>query len=204
MKALRFFAITFLLAFLALYGMSRYLAPDDLRYCGDTPATEDSNAKCQKVDAIVAVSGGDTDARTDGAIKLFKNGWADYIVFSGAAADKSGPSNAQVMAERAEAAGIDRLKIIVEGNSETTEENAAETKGMFESHGIRSIIVVTSAYHERRATLEFQKRATGVTVKSHPVYNDKDWSQWWWTTPFGWYLAITEFFKSLYLQWGGR
>ena len=41
---------------------------------------------CRKADAIVVVSGGDTNARTDEAIKLYKEGWAPLIVVSGAAA----------------------------------------------------------------------------------------------------------------------
>ena len=83
-------AIVMLIAAI-IWGIGAYLYIDDLRSCGQAPTTSDA---CRSADAIVAVSGGDTLARADEAIKLYRNGWARYIVFSGAAADKSGPSNA--------------------------------------------------------------------------------------------------------------
>ena len=100
--------------------MGAYLAPDDLARCGSTPNAEPGLAQCQKVDAIVAVSGGDTIARTQKAIDLYQRGWADTLIFSGAAADKAGPSNAQAMRLYAISKGVDRRSIIIEENSETT------------------------------------------------------------------------------------
>jgi uncharacterized SAM-binding protein YcdF (DUF218 family) len=66
------------------------------------------------------------------------------------------------------------------------------------------VILVTSAYHQRRASLEFNKRAAGtVQVRNHPVATDKQWSGLWWMTPTGWYLATTEFFKIIAFYVGG-
>ena len=107
------------------------------------------------------------------------------------------------MRQQALDAGIDESSIIVEANSQTTTENAVQTTDIFAAHNIKSAILVTSAYHERRATLEFQRRATGVQLRSHPVATDKQWNQWWWLTPTGWALAIPEVVKSLILSTGG-
>ena len=81
---------------------------------------------CRKADAIVAVSGGDTNARTDEAIKLYKEGWAPLIVVSGAAAaDKTGPSNAKAMYQRAiNSGGFLRSHCYGRKSSETTRQNA--------------------------------------------------------------------------------
>ena len=177
-----------------------YLAPDDLAKCeGLVPSTAKG---CGTADAIVAVSGGDTMARADEAIKLYKNGWAGILVFSGAAADKTGPSNAAVMKQQAIGAGVDPNVILVEETSETTTENAAETISLFKEHSITSAILVTSAYHERRALLEFDRRALGVDVRAHPVHSDKQWSSVWWLTPHGWSLALPELVRSLILSTG--
>lgn len=92
------------------FGLPMYLGPDDISGC-EAP-TEDG--RCQKVDVIVAVSGGDTEARTSEAINLYKNGWAGKLLFSGAAADKTGPSNAEVMRKMAERRGVDWGDIITE------------------------------------------------------------------------------------------
>ena len=69
-------------------GLHIYLQPNDLSSCEEAPVLTESAGKCQPADAVVAISGGDTNARTDKAISLYKNGWAKKIIFSGAAADK--------------------------------------------------------------------------------------------------------------------
>ena len=52
-------------------GLSIYLAPDDLAKCPKGPTM---TSPCVAADAIVAVSGGDTQARTDEAIRLLDIG----------------------------------------------------------------------------------------------------------------------------------
>lgn len=175
-------------------GLNAYLAPNDLRGCSGAP----SDVKgCEAGDAIVAVSGGDTVARTEEAIKLYKAGWGGKLIFSGAAADKSGPSNAKAMQQVAQDAGVSSDAIIIEEYSETTKENAEKTQDIFTDYGIDSVILVTSSYHQRRAGLEFSERSPNVTIRNHPVANDNQWSAVWWLTPTGWYLALSEVFKII-------
>ena len=175
--------------------MSMYLGVDDLAQCSQTPT---GSAACSPADAIVAVSGGDTAARTNEAIKLYQNGWAKYIIFSGAAADKSGPSNAAVMKRQAVSAGVPTEAILLETRSETTEQNAANTAQLLNKHAIKTVILVTSAYHQRRAAIEFQKSAPSITVRSHPVAEDRQWhGGGWWLTPTGWSLALQEIVKIM-------
>ena len=168
-----------------------YLQPNSFIGCGDTPTGE---GNCREADAIVAVSGGDTFARTDEAIKLYQNGWADKLIFAGAAQDKSGPSNAAVMANRAIQAGVPISVIEVDEDSATTAENAANTSSILKDNDIHTVILVTSGYHQRRASLEFNKRAGDTMVLNHPT-NDKDWNGLWWATPRGWWLAGGELAK---------
>lgn len=178
---------------LAVVGIGAYLAPDGLRNCQARPTDA---ADCGTVDAIVAISGGDTSARTAQAIDMYKNGWANLLIFSGAAQDKSGPSNAEAMKRQALAAGVPDGSILIDETSETTKENANNTTELFTEHSIHSVILVTSAYHQRRAGLEFGQRAgMGVKIVNHPVASDNQWSSWWWTTPVGWWLALSELVK---------
>lgn len=169
-----------------------YLAPNDLAGC----TTPTASGRCAPADAIVAISGGDTSARADEAIKLYKNGWAPTIIFSGAAGDVLSPSNASVMQVRAVDEGVPTAAILTDENSRTTEENAANVAQIISSHKFTRIILVTSSYHERRATLEFRKAAGSADqIVSHPVLSDNQWSNWWWTTPIGWWLSISELVK---------
>lgn len=172
-----------------------YLAPNDLSSCSQGPTGE---GKCKKADAIVAVSGGDTPARTKEAVRLYEQGWASSLIFSGAAQDKSGPSNAAVMRSDAISAGVPASAITIEEQGETTKQNADKTQQLLEEKDIRTVILVTSAYHQRRAGLEFSERSDGkVAIVNHPVASDKQWSVWWWLTPGGWYLALGEFIKII-------
>ena len=186
---------------IVIAGLSIYLSPDGIDECDAAPS---GKADCQKVDAIVAVSGGDTAARTAQAIDLFQNGWADKLVFSGAALDKSGPSNALAMKRQALAEGVPDSSILIEESSMNTKENAELSRQLFEENEIGSVILVTSAYHQRRAGLEFGRMAENtIRIVNHPVQSDNQWSPWWWTTPRGWWLASSEFFKIMMFYAGG-
>ncbi len=175
-----------------IWAIGVYLAPDDLAQCSVAPSEKKG---CEVAGAIVAVSGGDTTARAEEAIKLYKNGWAPHLIFSGAAADKSGPSNAEAMQRQAIAAGVPAGAIMIETASETTEKNAVNTAKLLREQSISSIILVTSPYHQRRAMQEFKKQ-DGLTVRSHPSTTDKDWSRTWFLSPYDWSLAGSELVKS--------
>lgn len=192
--------IPFVLLALVIIFIGNYLAPDDLARCGETPTSEPG---CQKADAIIAVSGGNTHVRTAEAIKLYKNGWANLLIFSGAAQDEYSPSNAEVMRVQAVREGVPEDKILIEPESRTTHQNAGNAEQLFKERDINQIIVVTSPYHQRRAGLEFQKLTdSSRQVRNHPATDDPDWSMWWWLTPRGWWLAVGEMVKIGAVQSG--
>lgn len=178
---------------------SLYLQPNDFLGCHDQPVAETS---CHKADAIVVVSGGNTNARTEEGIRLFESGWADTLVFSGAAWDKSGPSNAAAMKALALERGVPASAILLDEEAETTQQNAERVKTIFDEKGFTDVILVTSGYHQRRASLEFEKRAGGVVVRNHPLTQDGDWGWWWWMTPRGWWLASSETVKIIFFHLG--
>lgn len=181
------FLIVFFILIIAL--ISRFLGPDDLGSCENIPSAKEG---CQAADVIVAVSGGDTVARTKEAIRLYQNGWAPKLVFSGAAEDKNSPSNAAVMQGIATASGVPHEAIRVEEYGRTTKQNAEKTATLLSEQEDMSIILVTSGYHQRRASLEFSRVLKSADIRNHPVKQDSQWSSWWWMTPMGWYLAIGE------------
>lgn len=200
-KLLATIGVAVIAAAVVITGIGTYLGPDGLKRCDQYPS---DTADCRSVDAIVAVSGGDTPARTAEAISLYKRQWASLLVFSGAAADTAGPSNAEAMKQQALAAGVPESAILLDETSQTTKQNAKNSIELFTERHINSVILVTSAYHQRRAGLEFGQRAGGtIKIINHPVKSDNQWSQWWWTTPIGWWLASTELFKVLVFYMGG-
>ncbi len=193
MLKLLIFAAVLAIAGITLVG--NYLAVNDLSGCEKLPSV---SGTCRKADAIVAVSGGNTPERALEAIELFKLGWGNKLIFSGAAKDTSGPSNAEVMRRQAIDAGIDPSDILVENFSQTTKENATKTSNVFEQYDLHDVILVTSPYHQRRASLEFNAAVgNDVIIRNHPTTHDDDWSFWWWLTPRGWWLAGGEIVKII-------
>lgn len=177
-----------------IIGSSIYLQPNSFMGCDEKPV---ANTACDSADAIVVVSGGDTAARTAAGVQLYQQGWADYLVFSGAAFDKTGPSNAAAMRAQAESAGVPTTAIFIDEEAVNTQQNAANTQTIIKERNFDDIILVTSGYHQRRASLEFNKLTDTATIRNYPVLKDADWDWYWWATPRGWWLAGGELVKII-------
>ncbi len=163
--------------------LTNYLAPRD---------------ELQKVDAIIAISGGNTTARAQQAVELYEGGWADQLVFSGAALDPLSPSNAAIMREFAELTGIPEHMIHIEEEAQNTAQNAIKSEEIVQKKQYESIILVSSPYHQRRAYLEFRdKLGSDVLIINFPVEDD-NWASTWWFKPNGWYITVSETVKVIF------
>jgi uncharacterized SAM-binding protein YcdF (DUF218 family) len=136
-----------------------------------------------KADAIIAISG-DTGARTDTAVALWKQGYAPLLIFSGGSSDPESVASAELMKRSAVAAGVPANAIVVEGASATTEENAERVAELMKTRGLATAILVTSPYHQRRAAMLFEREfgRASLTFTNHPA-DDPDWDpNTWWTS----------------------
>lgn len=179
-----------LAAFLAgLYSIGYFLSPQ---------------SALQKSDAIVAISGGDTAARTDEAVKLYKEGWAPTIIFSGAALDPNSPSNAAAMKRMAVAAGVPAGDILLDEVSANTAQNAADVAFIVKTHGFHKVILVTSPYHQRRASLTFRVAlGKDIVILNHSTI-DQTWRRnHWWATDYSRSLTWSELKKTVFVFAGG-
>ena len=90
---------------------------------------------------------------------------SEKIIFSGDVSHlheyKPHKSEAESMKDFALSLGVDKESIIVESTSRNTYENAVFCKKIVESHGWRSILLVTSKFHVERAEQLFKKVFTG-------------------------------------------
>lgn len=183
-------AVLVILAVIFFLGIGYYLSPQ---------------SPLARADAIVAVSGGDTTARTEMAVELYKGGWSNELIFSGAAADVDGPSNARAMAEQAIAQGVPASSIQLDETSDNTAQNAQNVTNIINSDHYHSIILVTSPYHQRRAYIEFQ-RALGNSFKiiNHSSYDPLWRRSHWWATPYSRSLTFSELQKVIYVMASGQ
>lgn len=173
----------------AVWGSAFYLSPQDILH---------------KADAIIVVSGGQTTARADEGIRLYQDGYAPKLIFSGAALD-NGPSNAHQMRQQALRAGVPDSAIETDEAARTTYQNATNTKGIVDRLGVHSIILVTSPYHQRRTVLTFRHSyGAGYEFVNHSSY-DSRWSKVaWWASPFGVMITGSELMKIGILYTTGR
>lgn len=151
----------------------------------------------KKADAIIVVSGGDTRGRTMHGIDLYEQGWAPTLIFSGAAADPKSASNAKVMMATAASRGVSTSDILLDEVSRDTKENAASTKSIAGNY--KTIILVTSDYHQRRVSSEFKKEYGDSTTFINSPAKDKNWGRkTWFLTPYGWWISVTEPIKLVF------
>lgn len=138
-----------------------------------------------KSDVIVAPSG-DNGPRTETAVRLWKQGYAPYLLFSGASIDPDSVSSADLMKRDAIRLGVPAAAIIVEPESTTTDENARLVAQLMTARGMHSAILVTSPYHQRRAALLFARAfdPAGLVFRNHPA-DDPEWDpdRWWMREP---------------------
>lgn len=153
----------------------------------------------KEVDAIVVVSGGDNAARTEAGVDLYKKNYADLIIFSGAAQDQ-GTSNAQVMKNVAVEKGVLPEHIMIEELSKTTLENAKNVSEILNLNGIKSMILVTSPYHQRRTYMTFKHiMGDDVTILNYSS-TDHSWRKAaWWKGNKNVYLTLSELQKIAYI-----
>ena len=117
-----------------------------------------------RADGIVALTGG--AERIDTALRLLGEGKAPLLLVSGVAP-------ATDLREMARRARLDPAPIagrITLGREATsTHGNAVETADWVRTHHIRTLIVVTAAYHMPRALAELRAEMPGIALFAAPV-----------------------------------
>jgi uncharacterized SAM-binding protein YcdF (DUF218 family) len=116
------------------------------------------------VGAIVVLGGGSaSNNRTLRAMQTFYSLQGRVPVLASGSGFPT--SDAELMRRQLETAGV--TPIWVEGNSRTTAENASFSASILRAHHVRKIILVTDAFHMRRAEMCFRKQ--GFEVNPAPV-----------------------------------
>jgi len=112
-------------------------------------------------------SGEGYQERVEYAVDLYKKGYAKHLIFS------SGYMHIfkepLVMRALAVSLGVPKGAIILEDQAVNTYENVKFSKEILEDRNWRNILLLSSPYHMRRASLVFRKIATNTNVIYLPV-----------------------------------
>lgn len=156
-----------------------------------------------KADAIV-VLGGERGERAKEGIRLYNQGFAKRIVFSGGLIGWN-ITDAEVMKSQAIKSGIPEKAIIIEKDSQSTEENARFVLPILKKAKIKSIILVSSPYHTRRAGMIFndifKNQDIRIIIRSvesneYTIYNPNKW----WTRHEDRQYVLSEAAKIIYYK----
>jgi uncharacterized SAM-binding protein YcdF (DUF218 family) len=116
-----------------------------------------------------APSYNDNNERLVAAYDLLRGGRARTVIVTGGFVDAKDDEGAEasVLARQLEAWGIAKNRILVEPRALNTRENAVETAKIVREKGFNRLVLVTSAFHMKRALGCF--RAVGLEPDALPV-----------------------------------
>ncbi|SNB45077.1 YdcF family protein [Geobacter sp. DSM 9736] len=139
-------------------------------------------------DGIVVLAGG--RGRVEEGLKLFREGKARWLFLIGV--DPSVRKGDLFKERPGESLGE---RVVLEKASRNTLENAIYAREILVDKKIRSIRLITSRYHMKRATVIFRNTLPkDIAIYSHPV-DSKNLRGEWWSHSGSFRLLFGEFYK---------
>ncbi len=147
-------------------------------------------------DAAVVLAGDPDYERTKTAARLLLDGEVRLLIVTGG---EPGPGDsASSLRAVAIRAGVPPERIRMEQVSHGTHGSMEAIREILAQEGIRSLAVVTSPYHQRRAVWAARRTLPGVDIVSRPA----DPSGWkpagWWKTRWSRRIVFSEYGKLAY------
>jgi uncharacterized SAM-binding protein YcdF (DUF218 family) len=168
-----------------------FLTPVLLNKMAEWLIREDSLVKA---DAIVALGGDNRCNRERRAAELWRQGWADNVVVSGISYPW-GFHTGEAARKYVMSLGVPGEKISMISETLNTRAEARALDELMRERGWNSAIIVTSAFHSRRATYTIERAAPGRSFHSSPVpTGSPEWApRAWWSRRDDVYLTVREF-----------
>ena len=149
-------------------------------------------------DAIVVMAGDPDYERTTAAASLMRADKSATLVLTGG---EPGPGDsAESLRDKAVALGVPPARIRLETVSHSTREAVLSVAPILQAMGARTVTMVTSPYHQRRATAAARRAWPGVAVRAHPASPSRWRPERWWATSASRRVVVTEYAKLLYYR----
>lgn len=167
-------------------------------------------AELHRADAIVVLSGAQAYAeRAERAAQLFHEGRAPIILLTNdglrgpwSPSRQDNPRFVDQAADELSRLGVeaDRIEIVPEIVSGGTYGEAIRIRQYASTHRLESILIVTSAYHSRRAlwTMRHVLGRSGIEVGIAAAKHEMPVSMFWWLLPSGYRMVAVEYVKFVY------
>jgi uncharacterized SAM-binding protein YcdF (DUF218 family) len=162
-------------------------------------------------DAIVILSGSSTYVERAGkAAQLYRDGRAPKILLTDDGLiggwdhrEERNPHYYEMTAKRLQQQGVpeDRIQVIP-GLALGTYEESLLVRDYASAHNLKTILIVTSAYHSRRALWSIRRACEGsgieVGIESPPPGWQTPTPWRWWAHRWGWKVVGGEYVKMIY------
>jgi uncharacterized SAM-binding protein YcdF (DUF218 family) len=170
-------------------------------------------AELSSADAIVVLGGSSTYIeRTDWAARLYREGRAPIIILTNdgvispwSNAEQRNPYFYELAARELQHRGVPAEKIqVIPKVASSTYEESLELRDYAAAHKLKHLLVVTSAYHSRRALWSFRHACAGSDVEAGIDGPPPGWQTpspaTWWLHRFGWKVVAGEYLKMIYYR----
>ena len=164
-------------------------------------------------DAIVILSGSSTYLeRADWAARLYSEGRAPIVILTNDSlksgwdrVEERNPYFYELAARELQQRGVPASKIqVVSGIALGTYEESLGLRDYATAHHLKRLLVVTSAYHSRRALWSMRRACEGSGIEigidgPPPGWQTPSPSTWWWHR-WGWKVVAGEYGKLIYYR----
>ena len=150
----------------------------------------------RQADAAVVLAGDPDYERTRTGARLLLEGQVRLLIVTGG---EPGPGDsAESLRALAIRAGVPAERIRMEQVSRSTHGSMEAIRPILEREGIRSLVVVTSPYHQRRAVWAARRTLRGIEIVSRPA-DPAGWTpRGWWKTRWTRRIVLGEYAKLAY------
>jgi uncharacterized SAM-binding protein YcdF (DUF218 family) len=169
-----------------------------------------ARAEVGRADALVVLSGSAAyRERAAEAARLYREGRAPLVLLTDdgmrggwSEAEQRNPRFVELAAAELARGGVPAESVrVLDGRPTNTHDEAESVRAYADAIGLRSLLVVTSSHHSRRALWTWRRvfRGSGVEVGLEPAEGERTPGAWsWWLSSDGWRQVGGEYVKMAY------
>ena len=150
-----------------------------------------------RTDAALILGGDPYYERTGHAVRLLQQGWVNHLIFCGG---EPGPGDhALSLMQHAKQLGAPDEAFLIEDRSRSTRESVEFARPILIEHGIDSLTLVTSPFHQRRTFLAARKSlGDDVVLVNSPADPSVRKREGWWRDGWSAKVVFSEYLKLAY------
>jgi uncharacterized SAM-binding protein YcdF (DUF218 family) len=150
----------------------------------------------EPADAALVLTGDLDFERTDHAAALVRSGEARLLVLTGGVPFVG--DSAESLRDRALADGVPAERIRLENTSTDTWESLVAVRPILTNERVKTLLLVSSPYHMRRASLAARRALPGIRILCEPAPCSHWRPKGWWRSSYGRRIVMSEYVKLVY------